>query len=355
MKALQDLLKRFVGEERAQQAFQQYAQARGLDMGQMREADGELILMCERLLAGSIGTASARIMVSNVARGNVVRLEDVMEILDEASQVITYSQQLEAKSRELEAATAELRAANAQLQQLDRMKDDFISTVTHELRTPLTSIRSFAEILHDHPDLETAKRQEFLGIIISESERLTRLINQVLDLAKLESGAMRWYIRRLDLVEILTEAAAAMGQLFRDKKVDLTLALPAQPVWLPTDRDRLMQVLINLLSNAVKFTPPDTGQVVLRLTPMADGGVQVAVEDNGPGIPAEALPTLFEKFCQVGDALTDKPEGTGLGLAICKNIVQRLGGRIWVETEPGQGSRFMFTLPVPRSPEVSDD
>ncbi|WP_412852798.1 ATP-binding protein [Ectothiorhodospira shaposhnikovii] len=352
---LLDLLKRFVGEERAVRAFHQYARARGLDFRRMREADGELILMCERLLAGSIGTASARVMVSNVAKGDVVSLEEVMEILDEASQVITYSQQLEAKSRELEAATAELRAANAQLQQLDRMKDDFISTVTHELRTPLTSIRSFTEILHDHPDLETAKRQEFLGIIISESERLTRLINQVLDLAKLESGAMRWYIRRLDLVEILTEAATTTGQLFRDKGVDLALELPEQPVWLPTDRDRLMQVVINLLSNAVKFTPPQTGRVVLRLRPARDGGVRVEVEDNGPGIPAEALPTLFEKFRQVGDALTDKPEGTGLGLAICKNIVQRLGGRIWVETEPDQGSRFIFTLPVPRSPEANDD
>ncbi|WP_242466937.1 ATP-binding protein [Ectothiorhodospira shaposhnikovii] len=352
---LLDLLKRFVGEERAVRAFHQYARARGLDFRRMREADGELILMCERMLAGSIGTASARVMVSNVAKGDVVSLEEVMEILDEASQVITYSQQLEAKSRELEAATAELRAANAQLQQLDRMKDDFISTVTHELRTPLTSIRSFTEILHDHPDLETAKRQEFLGIIISESERLTRLINQVLDLAKLESGAMRWYIRRLDLVEILTEAATTTGQLFRDKGVDLALELPEQPVWIPTDRDRLMQVVINLLSNAVKFTPSQTGRVVLRLRPARDGGVRVEVEDNGPGIPAEALPTLFEKFRQVGDALTDKPEGTGLGLAICKNIVQRLGGRIWVETEPDQGSRFIFTLPVPRFPEAAGE
>ncbi|MCG5509798.1 ATP-binding protein [Ectothiorhodospira lacustris] len=348
---LLDLLKRFVGEERAVRAFHQYARTRGLDFRRMREADGELILMCERMLAGSIGTASARVMVSNVAKGDVVSLEEVMEILDEASQVITYSQQLEAKSRELEAATAELRAANAQLQQLDRMKDDFISTVTHELRTPLTSIRSFTEILHDHPDLAAEKRQEFLGIIISESERLTRLINQVLDLAKLESGAMRWHIHRLDLVEILSEGATTTGQLFRDKGVALALELPQAPVYLPTDRDRLMQVVINLLSNAVKFTPPQTGRVVLRLRPARDGGVRVEVEDNGPGIPADALPTLFEKFRQVGDALTDKPEGTGLGLAICKNIVQRLGGRIWVETEPGKGSRFIFTLPVPESPE----
>ncbi|ANB01811.1 sensor histidine kinase [Ectothiorhodospira sp. BSL-9] len=345
-----DLLKRFVGEARARRAFEHYARGRGLDLAKMREADSDLIQMCERMLAGSIGAASARVMVSNVAKGDVVSLEEVMEILDEASQVIAYSQQLETKSRELETATRELRAANEQLKQLDRMKDDFISTVTHELRTPLTSIRSFTEILYDNRDLDPDKRQEFLGIIISESERLTRLINQVLDLAKLESGAMRWYIRPYDLVDILSDAATATSQLFKTKAVDLRLDLPDHPVHMDTDRDRLMQVIINLLSNAVKFTPAHTGRVTLRLTPLEEGGVKVEVEDNGPGIPTEDLPTLFEKFRQVGDALTEKPEGTGLGLAICKNIIQHLGGRIWVDSQQGAGATFAFNLPLLDSP-----
>ena len=131
-------------------------------------------------------------MVASVVQEEPLGLDEVMNILDEASQVRAYSHELEQKSRELERATAELRAANERLRELDRMKDDFMSTVTHELRTPLTSIRAFSEMLHDDPDIELAERKRFLGIIVSETERLTRLINQILDLAKLESGRADW-------------------------------------------------------------------------------------------------------------------------------------------------------------------
>ena len=147
----------------------------------------------ESLLAGAIGSASARVMVASVVEEEPLGLDEVMDIIDEASQVLAYSRQLEQKSRELEAATNELRAANRRLQELDRLKDDFISTVTHELRTPLTSIRAFSEILNDNPELDLQQRERFLGIIIKESERLTRLINQVLDLAKIESGNAEWH------------------------------------------------------------------------------------------------------------------------------------------------------------------
>lgn len=351
-----ELAKRFVGPERAKRAFARYARDQGIDLSKVREADANMVNFCERLLGGSIGAASARVMVSSVAKGEIVGLHEVMEILDEASQVIAYSQQLEVKSKELEAATAELRAANLRLQELDRMKDDFISTVTHELRTPLTSIRSFTEILYDNPDLPQGRRQEFLGIIIRESERLTRLINQVLDLAKLESGAAKWTFEPVDPAEALRDAAAATSQLFLDKRIGLELDLPPTPLPpLHTDRDRLTQVLINLLSNAVKFSPPETGHVLLKLRPTTTHGpnsVEVSVEDNGPGIPPEAHATLFQKFQQVGSALTDKPEGTGLGLAICENIITHLGGRIWVESDSGQGAIFRFTLPE-RAPEES--
>ncbi|MBC7908472.1 MAG: histidine kinase, partial [Rhodospirillaceae bacterium] len=176
VKDLIALAERFVGHERALRAFSGWAKEHGLDLNTMRQADSQLVDFAERLLAGAIGTASARVMVSSVAKGEVVGLDEVMEILDEASQVIAYSQKLEA-------ATNELKAANERLKELDRLKDDFMSTVTHELRTPLTSIRSFSEILFDNPGIEEAQRAEFLSIIIKESERLTRLINQVLDIA----------------------------------------------------------------------------------------------------------------------------------------------------------------------------
>ena len=150
----------------------------------------------ETALAGAIGGASARIMVASVVKEDALSIDEVMTMLDEASQVIAYSHELEQKSRALIAATAELRAANERLQELDRLKDDFVSTVTHELRTPLTSIRAFSEILHDNPDSTAGERQRFLHIVIQESERLTRLINQVLDLAKLESGRAEWQVAR---------------------------------------------------------------------------------------------------------------------------------------------------------------
>ncbi|MDH5265966.1 MAG: HAMP domain-containing histidine kinase, partial [Betaproteobacteria bacterium] len=227
---------------------------------------------------------------------------------------------------------------------VDRLKDDFISTVTHELRTPLTSIRAFSEILHDNPDLDGAERQRFLGLVIKESERLTRLINQVLDLAKLESGLAEWRSEALDLREVVNDAVNATSALFKAKGVRLeTRLVPSPPVL--GDRDRLVQVLLNLLSNAVKFCTPGSGRVVVRLA--GDGGfVRVEVQDNGVGISPEDQSVIFERFRQVGDTMTEKPSGTGLGLAICRSIVGHLGGRLGVQSEVGRGSVFYFILPV---------
>ncbi|TAN59144.1 MAG: histidine kinase, partial [Magnetospirillum sp.] len=340
---LQALAGRFVGTERADRAFSHFAATRGLKPGE-DEATPELVGFTERLLAGAIGTATARVVVASVAKGEIVSLNEVMAILDENSQVIAYSHKLEAKSRELEVASAELRDAYQKLTELHRLKDEFIATVTHELRTPLTSIRSFSEILFDNPGIDIDQRQEFLGVVIKESERLTRLINQVLDLAKLEGGTAAWDLSEIDVIPAVRDAAESMGQLFKDKGVALVLDMPAGPIMLTTDRDRFSQVVINLLSNAVKFCEPRSGRVEVGVT--ADGeGVTVEVADNGPGVPDWAHQKIFEKFQQVGDTLTAKPEGTGLGLTISHNIVTRLGGRIWVESEPDQGAVFSFFLP----------
>ncbi|MBF0326712.1 MAG: histidine kinase [Alphaproteobacteria bacterium] len=332
---------RFVGRERAERAFAQWAAERGQDLGQMREADADMVGAVERLLAGAIGTASARVMVASVSKGEVVGLDEVMEILDEASQIIAYSQKLEA-------ATAELKAANERLKELDRMKDDFIATVTHELRTPLTSIRSFSEILFDNPSLDEAQRQEFLNIIIKESERLTRLINQVLDMAKIESGTMVWTMEEVEPKALVEDALAATKGLFEDKGVTLEARLEDGLAPLTTDRDKLIQVVINLISNAVKFVEPGSGRVEVTLTGTAHS-IEVAVGDNGPGIPDWARETVFEKFQQVGDTLTNKPQGTGLGLAICRSIVERLGGRIGLDAQLSPGATFRFTIPYQSS------
>jgi Na+/proline symporter/signal transduction histidine kinase len=349
---LHALLGRFLGLERADELFSAYAQRLGLSSAFLLEADAELVHFAETQLAGAIGAASARIMVASVVKEEELSVEEVMTMLDEASQVITYSHQLEQKKRELEAATSELKAANEQLKQLDQLKDDFVSTVSHELRTPLTSIRAFSEILHDNPELDMAERSKFLGIIIKESERLTRLINQILDLAKIESGRTEWHMAELNLKDVIEDSVNATIQLFKDKKVELELHLPSAVPPINADRDRLMQVLINLLSNAVKFCDPQAGKVSIYLRAV-DDSLRLDVHDNGMGISPQDQRIIFEKFRQAGDTLTDKPQGTGLGLPISRHIIEHFGGKLWVESTLGEGATFSFTLPVVTRPEFS--
>src|SRR5438034_1027343 len=222
---LVQLVSRFLGEAPTREAFAAEARGRGRDPSALA-ADAETVRLAERLLAGAIGSASARVMVASVVHEEPIGTEEVMRILDETSQAIEYSRRLEQQSRKLEATTAELRRANERLRELDRLKDDFVSTVSHELRTPLTSIRSFSEILLDNPALEQHQRQEFLRIIVNESERLTRLINDMLDLAKIEAGKLEWHMQRVSASEVAREAATALGQLFRDKSVELKIELP---------------------------------------------------------------------------------------------------------------------------------
>ncbi len=346
---LRALIVRFVGKSTAERALGGYARARGLNLAKLRQADADLVNFAERLLAGAIGAASARVMVASVAKGEVVGIEEVMKILEETSQVIEYSHSLEQKSRELEATTAELRAANERLKELDRLKDDFLSTVSHELRTPLTSIRSFSEILFDNPDLDTEERSRFLTIIVKESERLTRLINQILDLAKMEAGRMEWELDDIDPRAVIDEALAVSSGLLAEKSVRLEVKLDGHLPRVHVDRDRLMQVIVNLLSNAVKFCHQTHGLVVVSAE-TRDEGLYVSVADNGPGVASENRRMIFEKFQQANEALTDRPGGSGLGLAISRQIVEYFGGRIWVESVPGHGAKFAFTIPLERAP-----
>ncbi len=348
--ALVGLLERFLGVARARQQLAAYARGRGAGDWRALPVDAGFVQFAEAELAGAIGSASARVMVASVAQEEDLGLDEVLGILDEATQVRAYSRELEAKQRALEAATAELREANERLRELDRLKDDFISTVSHELRTPLTSIRALSEMLHEDPRIALDDRVRFLGIIVSEADRLTRLINQILDLAKLESGRAEWTTGEVDLGQVVREAMESLGQLYRDKGVALAADIPAAGPVVLADRDRLTQVVINLLSNAVKFVPGGSGRVAVRVAAEA-GRVRVEVADNGPGLTAEECGTVFEKFRQGGNTLTDKPQGTGLGLPISRQIVEYFGGNLWVESQPGAGATFIFTVPLP-APEA---
>jgi signal transduction histidine kinase len=337
------LAARFLGRERASAAFASFARTRGDDPATTVQADAEMVLFGERLLAGVVGAASARVLVSAVVEEEPLGIDEVMRILDETSRVIEANRRLEEKSLALETATNELKQANARLQVLDRLKDDFIATVNHELRTPLTSIRTFSEILRDHPGLPESERQDFLRVVVTETERLTRLINQLLDLSKIESEDAPPAMVPIDLAAVAAECAAAMRQVFAANRVTLRLDLGEAPAWTSGDRDRLVQVVVNLLGNAAKFSPRGSGRVTLSLAG-GDDTVELVVADNGPGIQVADREAVFERFRQVGDTMTAKPGGAGLGLAICRQIIEQHGGRIWVEGEVGKGAVFKVRL-----------
>lgn len=342
---LRSLCERYLGIQKAQQLFEAYARGVGAATVAAIAPDARLVQFVETQLAGAVGSASARVLVASVAEEEVLTPEDVLRILDETSQIRAYSHELEDKSRSLERATSELRQANDQLKSLDRLKDDFMSSVTHELRTPLTSIRALAELMRDDADIAPTQRQQFVGIIVAETERLSRLVNQVLDMAKIESGHAEWHNTEVDLRALLGQAIATTAEIFRERHCEVTLNLPPQVRTLWADPDRLMQVLLNLLSNAAKFVPVAGAKVAVSLASDATG-LTVRVQDNGPGVSPAQQGLIFEKFRQGGDA-ANRPQGTGLGLPISRQIVEHFGGRLWLESRPGQGACFLFHLPWP--------
>jgi PAS domain S-box-containing protein len=241
---------------------------------------------------------------------------------------------------------------------VDQMKTDFISTVSHELRTPLTSVLGFAKIIQkklesvllpavvsDQPKIQRAARQvkENLNIIISEGERLTSLINDVLDIAKIESGKVEWNMEEISPKVVVEQAIASTSVLAQNNKIILQADIAPDLPTIVADQGRLIQVVINLISNAVKFTREGTVTCQVKCT---EDELRINVIDTGMGIRAEDQPKVFEKFKQVGEIMTDKPQGTGLGLPICKQIVEHHGGRIWVESQIDVGSTFSVALPL---------
>ncbi|MGD9521266.1 ATP-binding protein [Tepidiphilus sp. HLB4] len=343
--AVAEVMARFLGEARTRELLVGYARGRGLASLEALEVDAAFVRFAETMLAGAIGGAAARLVLETLLEESSPSFDDVMHVLDEANQIRTYSRMLEEKSRALEEATRRLQEANEKLTELDRLKDEFISAVTHELRTPLTSIRALAEILAEDPDLPRDDRLRFYRIIVRECERLTRLVNQVLDLAKLESGHGQWHPEALEVGHLLQEAIEAILPLATEKgvRLEVSVAPGLPPVW--ADRDRVVQVILNLLNNALKFVPEGAGIIEIQADRQGEGEVAVHIADNGPGISPEFLPHVFERFRQATQGAA-KPPGTGLGLAICKRIVEHMGGRIWVESTPGKGARFTFTLPL---------
>ncbi len=344
---LQALALRFLGPAGAHRLLQAQADAHGVTGVAALRADAGLVQAVEMALAGAIGSASARLAVAGVVREQPLALDDVLAMLDEASQVRRTSRALQAQTTRLEEASAALRAANVRLAELDRLKDDFMASVTHELRTPLTAIRSLAELMAQEPGMDSTQRQRFLAIVVAESERLSRLVNQVLDLAKIEAGHAEWRSADVDLPALARQAADTAQPLLAARGAMLALDLPAQLPTLRADPDRLQQVLLNLLSNAAKVVPSPGGQIRLRLWGDADGA-HLTVQDNGPGVPVEQQALIFERFRQGGSA-DHRPAGTGLGLTISRQIVAHFGGQLRLlpsgGADLGQGACFQIDLP----------
>ncbi len=347
--ALHALLIRYLGSMATQRVFaSQTAQPDTETDAYQRPASKALITRAEQALAGSLGSASASVLINSVLRGEAVDVESVLTILDTTSQALEYNRQLEQKSQELARVGEELRSANERLRELDRMKDEFVAMISHELRTPLTSIRSFAEILRDTPDIAADKRQQFLSIMVLESQRLSRLIEEILDLARLESGRLTMKPVAVDLTKLAKQSSDAIFRLHDEQSVEFEFFAEASPAIVTADPDRLEQVIINLLENARKFAAPRHPNIKLSVYPV-DNTFQLSVEDNGPGIPPSERENVFEKFyqLQLREHTTEKgrPKGSGLGLPISRAIIHHLGGKLWATESPLGGTKMVLELP----------
>jgi signal transduction histidine kinase len=278
-------------------------------------------------------------------------IESFLKRMTLAIENATFYRSLTTRTSDLQGAYADLEQAHRDLLRVDEMKTDFLANVSHEFRTPLTSIRSFSELLLTYGDTPETQR-EFIEIINSESDRLTRMVNDVLDITKIESGNMDWQMSVLDLGDLVQDTARAYRQMIESQnlwfEVEVEHNLPA----VYGDRDRLRQVISNLLGNASKFT----AEGGIRLCAGRQGEeVLVRVVDTGIGIHRDDHARVFEKFQQLGAVLTNKPRGTGLGLSICRQIVEFHSGRIWVDSNLGTGSTFGFALPSLKPASLSSE
>lgn len=291
------------------------------------------------------------------SRGELEDLNRNLEsrVIEKTENLTRAYERLQQSNQNLAIANRELGTANIKLRELDRIKSNFISVVSHELRTPLTSIKAFAELFLMKPNMPLEKRNKLLHIINDESDRLTRLINEVLDLTKIEAGKMSWHIAQLSTDDIVETSVSGIRSLSDNKGLTITVQLRHPLPFIFGDRDRLIQVLNNILSNAINFTPPG-GEIRVSACYEEAPKSQIVVEvsDTGIGIRKEDLEIIFEKFHRSEDILLNHPEGAGLGLAISRLIVEYHGGAIWAKSRPGEGSTFTFTLPLNKSWQRED-
>ncbi len=333
--------RRVLGHTRAVRLFQEEAG----DTGAWSTLEPSLAFInrLERELAGSIGAASAHVMLSKVVSGDSVSLEEVMRMADETQQAIEHSQALERTSQQLRATAEKLEVANQQLRKVDLQKDEFLSQVSHEVRTPMTAIRAFSEILLSERDLDDASNRKFLSTIHRETLRLTSLLDEILDLSMLERGERSWDSKPVDAERALDQALHVCDALALQTGTVMRSGRRVESAMVLADHDRLSQVLINLLSNAIKYNGTKNPVVEVRSRIVGDNYL-VEVEDNGVGIPVEERPRIFDKFYRGrhGEAAS----GAGLGLPISREIVGRMRGSLSLVSSTREGTCFRVTLPL---------
>jgi signal transduction histidine kinase len=339
--ALLIMAQRILGDEAAQALFEEAGPRPGQGAQFPARPTPDFLAGLEQRLSGSIGAATAHAMIAQLVGRETVSVEDLMQVARESAQILEYSARLENQQAELSRTATALREANAKLTLLSVQKDTFLSQISHELRTPMTSIRAFSEILAEG-DLppETVARSG--RIIRDEAVRLTRLLDDLLDLSVLESGKVQLSVGVVNLRDLIDRAILASEQVNPEKPFVILRDSQAEDVFLRTDGDRLTQVLINLLSNARKYCEALAPE--LRITARVRAGrVRIDVADNGKGIPKVAQTVVFEKFSRLPGEV--RASGAGLGLAICREIVTNLGGTI--DYLPGQGgAAFRIVLPL---------
>lgn len=340
---IQLLLDRFLGDKRRKEIFQFYENRNQLNLSEAKLAPSTFINLAETHLAGAIGASSAKVLIGTVTKEDPISLEEMFKVLEQTQEIIQYSKALERKSAELQSTTQKLRAANDKLKELERLKADFITTVTHELRTPITSMKAIAKIMYDNPQLEEAQKTEFLTILVQESERISRLINQVLDLEKIESPSS-YVPEPVDFEKVVQLAFTSLAMLAENKKIKYQLNIRSKNNLVLGNQDRLQQVVVNLISNAIKFCNPDKGKIWVLLTD-DEQQVYLSVKDNGIGIPTEKQKLIFERFTQLTNQSQGKPTGSGLGLFITHSIVKNHHGQLSVDSKEGEGATFIVSLP----------
>jgi len=342
-----------LGRNRTKSSIQFFEEHYSVSMKKLENMDPKFVGYMERLFSGVVGVSSARLIISSISKEEEIEVDDLVQILKESSEISRLNSELQRKTTELKLRSEELENANLRLRNLDKEKDDFISTVTHELRTPLTSIKALVEILHDNSDIDIQDQKRFLNTVIIETDRMTRLINQVLDLEKLDLGSIQISKSPIYIQNILEEALESLGHLITNKKITVSREIDGQGQLIIGDQDRLKQVFINIISNAIKFVPEKTGSIKIKLSRVGDN-VEFVCKDNGKGIEPESIDRIFDKFYQARDQTTKKPVGSGLGLSITKKIVELHDGSISVESNLGVGTMFSIQFPLLTKKKVTE-